>query len=468
MTQSFTRRKIIALLFSTCLVLTLSSLLASFWYFNLDLDTIYTAIDQTIPESWAKALKSKPVLPSWVPSNETIFANLREGTDRDVALENVPFYLNAAMNPTDTFFHRLQCPEMGSLMRYTYLARRIDGPAHRKYLFALDLYNSGHIIPRLMSSIIETCKFLGPRSCMLSVVEGRSTDGTYETLKLLAPQLQELGILYFMQTDDIDPGREAWRFRIETLSGLRNLAMEPFVQHADEIAEDATVIFLNDVSICREDILELIHQREFQQADMICGMDWAMYAQPVYYDAWIGRGINGDTFFEIPREGNWLETPLFLKDDTTRKRLDQSKPFQVFACWNGGAVFTFDTLKRGLQFRAHQDKECYQGEPQLWCKDMWYAGLGRIAVVPSVNLGYEDADAKRIKKIKGYVYQHVERENEAGSEDNLIAWQSEPPEQVKCVVNWGDQYWSPWNETLPIDGYPKARISGAGDRLGSR
>ena len=104
---------------------------------------------------------------------------------------------------------------------------------------------------------------------------------------------------------------------------------------------------------------------------------------------------------------------------------------------------------------------------QLWCKDMWYAGLGRIAVVPSVNLGYEDADTKRIKKTKGYVYQAVQRENDEGSEDNLISWQDHPPDQVKCVVNWGDQYWSPWNETLPIDGYPKARILGADNRLGS-
>jgi len=33
-----------------------------------------------------------------------------------------------------------------------------------------------------------------------------------------------------------------------------------------------------------------------------------------------------------------------------------------------------------------------------------------------------------------------------GSED--IEWQEKPPEKVKCMKNYDDQIWTPWDEGL--------------------
>jgi hypothetical protein len=39
---------------------------------------------------------------------------------------------------------------------------------------------------------------------------------------------------------------------------------------------------------------------------MVCGMDWVnLWRDPMVYDVWIARGMNGDYFFEIPTDGSW-------------------------------------------------------------------------------------------------------------------------------------------------------------------
>lgn len=132
-----------------------------------------------------------------------------------------------------------------------------------------------------MGSIVEAIRFLGPQNCALSIVEGRSTDGTFEILNLLQENLTEAGIKYYFQSSDINPNQN----RIQALADLRNLALKPLRDNFDRFSQDATVIFLNDVSICMEDILELIHQRIFQEADMTCAMDWTYVgSDPTFYD----------------------------------------------------------------------------------------------------------------------------------------------------------------------------------------
>jgi hypothetical protein len=39
-------------------------------------------------------------------------------------------------------------------------------------------------------------------------------------------------------------------------------------------------------------------------------------------------------------------------------------------------------------------KSATWGEPTLFCKDMWHEGYGRIAVIPSVNVGYDEESGK--------------------------------------------------------------------------
>jgi alpha-1,3-mannosyltransferase len=352
------------------------------------------------------------------------------------------------MDPADTTFPRLECPFTNE-DRYAYL-KNSSAPSEKKrpsYFFALDLHQRREILPRLMGSIVEAMKFLGPENCALSIIEGRSDDGTLEVLQELRIKLNKLGVRYYwLRTSDIDPLAKGGD-RVWALALLRNLAIVDLHDVPTDYASDTTVIFLNDISVCLEDILEIIHQRRFQEADMTCAMDWTYVGpDPTFYDVWIARGMTGDTFFRIPADGSWdYAWDLFWNDSKAYSRWSNWKPFQVFACWNGMVAFTAKPIMDGtIRFRRSNDDECYQGEPRLFAKDMWYHGYRKIAVVPSVNVGYSDEDAKKLKALKGYTSSHVANEGE----DVKIEWENDPPAEVKCMLNYENQYFVPWDQGL--------------------
>ncbi|KUJ16676.1 uncharacterized protein LY89DRAFT_62824 [Mollisia scopiformis] len=287
--------------------------------------------------------------------------------------------------------------------------------------------------------------FLGPEKCTLSIVEGHSTDGTFEILKLLRSTIEQLGASYSFVSSGLDSKVGG---RIEILAKFRNLALEPLMGSSN--LDKTTVVFLNDVAICSEDILELIHQRVQQKADMTCAMDWTYVGNdPTFYDVWIARGMTGDSFFDIPEDGNWDSAwNLFWNDPMAQSRLNNRQPIQVFSCWNGAVVFAGEVLKK-IKFRRSGEVECYQGEPKLFCKDMWYHGYGKIAVVPSVSIIYSDDDMRKIKALIGFTSDWTDKEREG----QQIEWNENPPELVKCMRNYQDQTWVPWNESLPLKSF---------------
>ncbi|MCJ1390491.1 hypothetical protein MMC18_003351 [Xylographa bjoerkii] len=359
------------------------------------------------------------------------------------------------MNPEDDSFHRLSCP-VPSGSRYEYLRGNTteapESDIQVKYFFALDLYQCAYLLPRLVGSIVETMQYLGPKYCALSVVEGRSNDGTFEILKLLRTEIEGIGARYFFKTSDLDPTAQTGQraHRIVALAELRNQALQPLVQHSDLYGSDTTILFINDVSICMEDILELVHQRVYQNADMTCAMDWTyLGSDPTFYDVWIARGMNGDSFFEIPDDGNWNSAwDLFWNNPKALANYMTHKPFQVFSCWNGATTFTAKPiLEQTVKFRNSAEGECYQGEPELFCKDMWRQGYGKVAVIPAVNLEYTDAAAMKIKALKGYVSQHVNKDGDNNHQSMKIEWERDPPSLVKCIPqSYANQSWVPWNE----------------------
>lgn len=262
--------------------------------------------------------------------------------------------------------------------------------------------------------------------------------------------MKRIGVKYSLITSDINPTGDKARGRIDALAQLRNLALRPLVDHPEQFSQNATIVFLNDVAICMEDILELIHQRSHQNADMTCGLDWTYVGRdPTFYDVWIARGMNGDSFFNIPADGNWNSAwDLFWNNPTAKERLITGKPFQVFSCWNGATVFTAKPLvEKKIQFRAPREYECRQGEPQIFCKEMWYHGYGRIAVIPSVNLEYSDEAGKEIKSAKGYVSRWAET-GEGDGASTRIEWEEKPPSTVKCIPSYQNQTFVPWDEQL--------------------
>ena len=313
-----------------------------------------------------------------------------------------------------------------------------------KYFFALNLRENLSVLPRLLSSILEVIQFLGPEHCALSIVEGNSPDGTSDVLAALEPHLDPGLRVHFVLGNKIDPLSGA---RFAKLAELRNLALSPMLKDPERY-EEATVVFINDVFICPDDILELVHQRVKIGADMTCAMDWVFGSEEAtFYDVYIARGINGDLFFDIPKDVSWSKaTNLFWNDAQSKKRFDAQQPLQVFACWNGAVAFTARPIvKKEIAFRAAQEKygECYNGEPEIFCKDMWANGHGKIAVLPYINLVYDEKASQRIKDVKGYTSQ---RKSPKDISTDQIAWK-QPPEQVKCMPTFDRQSWVPWNDT---------------------
>lgn len=377
--------------------------------------------------------------------------------------------VQAVIDPQITEVARLTCPPFPE-SRYLELKPSKSSAKARKFFFALDLYEIAPMLPSLMGAVFRAIQFLGPENCALSIVEGRSTDGTYEILEKLSSEAKNIGFSYYLVKSDINP-TEGSGDRIKGLANLRNLALLPLLENRVAYSSDAIIVFLNDIAPCEEDILELLYQMKIQEADMVCPMDW-LESGELFYDVWVSRGINGDTFvsfhlthpsplgesrllwltclvshqFEIPQNGAWqFAFNLFWNDESSRRRLDAAQPFQVYSCWNGIGVFKAQPLvEKNIRFRRNKEKEgeCYMGEPTLLCKDFWAQGYGRIAVVPSVNVGYNVNGSSIIKQLHGYAHEGISKAKASGLGE-LIRWQKEPPGQVKCARTWELPYWVP-------------------------
>ncbi|RSL93919.1 hypothetical protein CEP52_012972 [Fusarium oligoseptatum] len=343
--------------------------------------------------------------------------------------------INAILDPASKERPRLECPALDT-ERYASLLKKRDArddKPHIDYFFTLNLRNVVDLLPRLLGSAVEAMRFLGPERCALSIVEGNSPDGTADVLVALRPFLEEIGVTYFYNNSAINPSNGA---RIRKLAQLRNLALQPLFKKKVPVSEKDD-----------EDLLELAFQRKNLNADMTCAMDWTYASDdPTFYDVWVARGIDGDIFFNITQNGSWdFAQNLFFSDPKTKSRYEANLPFQVFACWNGATVFTAAPLLNGLRFRDSRKDECFQGEPQLFCKDLWFKGYRKIAAIPSVNLEYTDNNARRLKELKGYTSEVVAEEDEATVG---IEWQYEPPQKVKCMPEFHRQSWLPWDEHL--------------------
>ena len=203
-----------------------------------------------------KGMVSKFFTDPWEPPG---IPDLDEGRMRVV-----DSFMTAIMDPKDRTFPRLRCPRpikerYEILRRRRNFATRWDTPPRRWY-FALNLYQCSHVLPRLLASVVETIRFLRPEDCVVSIVGGRSTDGTTEILARLREEMEAMNVTYYFSTSDVDPLKSG-NDRITELAILRNLVMDPLVRQPGLYDPDTTVIFLNDISICTDDILELIYQK---------------------------------------------------------------------------------------------------------------------------------------------------------------------------------------------------------------
>lgn len=163
--------------------------------------------------------------------------------------------------------------------------------AGKRYMFALNLYNNQAVLPTLARTLLAVSDFLGRDNVHISVFENGSTDNTTLAMAHFAAVLTAAGISHTVTSDY---HKTEWKKvdRIAQLAVYRNIALQPVHTHGPF----DTVVFVNDVFACPRDVLELVSQRQLQQADAVCGMDWRRTSDSLnilgfgsvkFYDNWV-------------------------------------------------------------------------------------------------------------------------------------------------------------------------------------
>ena len=163
------------------------------------------------------------------------------------------------------------------------LATSYDG---HKYFFAINLYNSFDVIPDLFSNMFKVSAILGFQNVFVSVYENGSKDQTKALLRLFDALGRAVGLRVVIRTSLRTRG--AFNHRIEYLAEVRNAALAPLWELRETEGEVFdSIIFMNDVLPCVDDLLELVWQSRRQNAGITCGSDYIFHeevGQPVFYD----------------------------------------------------------------------------------------------------------------------------------------------------------------------------------------
>lgn len=257
-----------------------------------------------------------------------------------------------------------------------------------KYFFAINLYNSFDVIPDLFATLFRVGSILGYQNIYVSIYENGSTDQTKALLRILDALTRSVGLRFSIRTSNRIRG--AFNHRIEYLAEVRNAAMGPLEDLRDSNGEIFdSIVFINDVLPCVDDLLELIWQSRRQNAGITCATDYIFHEEigaPVFYDNWVARDINGTALENAPFES------VFRHQDSS-ERFQKHLPVQVQSCWNGIAVLDPAPFYQPphVKFRMARltENECSASECSLICNDYWNAGYGRILMVPRVKLAYD-------------------------------------------------------------------------------
>ncbi|GAA5968843.1 hypothetical protein JCM21900_001795 [Sporobolomyces salmonicolor] len=277
-----------------------------------------------------------------------------------------------------------------------------------KYFFAINLYNSFDIIPDLFSNMFKVSAILGFHNVFVSVYENGSTDQTKALLRLFDALCRSVGLRVVIRTSLRTRG--AFNHRIEYLAEVRNAALAPLweLREAEGEVFDS-IIFMNDVLPCVDDLLELVWQSRRQNAGITCGSDYIFHdevGQPVFYDNWVARDMNGTALENAPFEA-------VFRDMESSHRFQRHLPVQVQSCWNGIAVLDPAPFYAHPHVRFRMAKlsagECSASECSLICNDYWNAGYGRIIMIPRVKLAYDrqvwdiiHPERRNLTYIRGY------------------------------------------------------------------
>ncbi|CDZ97271.1 Mannosyltransferase 1, CMT1 [Phaffia rhodozyma] len=289
----------------------------------------------------------------------------------------------------------------------SYVKRDLSGQKH-KYFFAINLYNSFDVIPDIFATLFRVAAILGYHNVYVSIYENGSTDQTKALLKIFDALAGTAGLRVEIRSSMRTRGK--FNHRIEYLAEVRNAALVPLHELRENNDEKFdSIVFMNDILPCVDDLLELIWQSRRQNAGITCASDYMFHEDigaPVFYDNWVARDINGTALENEPFES------VFHHTDSAY-RFQNHLPLQVQSCWNGIAIMDPAPLYMmpPVKFRmANLDSnECSASECSLICNDYTNAGYGRILMVPRVKLAYDNKvypiihpDRRNLTAIRGY------------------------------------------------------------------
>jgi alpha-1,3-mannosyltransferase len=142
-----------------------------------------------------------------------------------------------------------------------------------KYFFAINLYNSFDVIPDLFSTLFRVSSILGFNNVFVSIYENGSSDQTKALLRIFDALCRSVGLRVTIRTSMRTRGN--FNHRIEYLAEVRNAAFGPLHELRDAHNEYFdTIVFMNDVLPCVDDLLELIWQSRHNNAGITCAADY--------------------------------------------------------------------------------------------------------------------------------------------------------------------------------------------------
>lgn len=168
------------------------------------------------------------------------------------------------------------------------IKRDFSGSNH-KYFIAINLYNSFDVIPDLFATLFRVSAVLGYQNVYVSIYENGSSDQTKALLKIFDALARTVGMRIIIRTSMRTRGQ--FNHRIEYLAEVRNAAMVPLWELRDTEGEMFdSIIFMNDILPCVDDVLELIWQSRRQNAGITCAADYMFHDDIVSVPRRIGIG----------------------------------------------------------------------------------------------------------------------------------------------------------------------------------
>lgn len=159
-------------------------------------------------------------------------------------------------------------------------------PADTEFFWPPPSDNSFDIIPDLFSNMFKVSAILGYHNVFVSVYENGSTDQTKALLRIFDALSRSVGLRVVIRTSLRTRG--AFHHRIEYLAEVRNAALVPLWEMRDSEGEIFdSIIFMNDVLPCIDDLLELVWQSRRQNAGITCGSDYIFHEEVVSFSPFI-------------------------------------------------------------------------------------------------------------------------------------------------------------------------------------